>query len=148
MCLFPGICNVLLCKCTQCHVLDCCPWLCSETMLTVCAATMPLCVQVPSFDNKVAMTMIEQELGRPWQEVYSQLTPRPIAAASLGQVRLQSCTTSFCCLESHGKSLSFYSCIMFRNDQGLPDPNHACMTWTKVFRLKPVVQSVVCHTLL
>ena len=33
------------------------------------------------------MTMIEQELGRPWQQVYSQLTPRPIAAASLGQVR-------------------------------------------------------------
>lgn len=43
-------------------------------------------MQVPSFDNKVAMTMVQQELGRPWQEVYSQLTPRPIAAASLGQV--------------------------------------------------------------
>ena len=43
-------------------------------------------MQVPSFDNKVAMTMIQQELGRPWQEVYSELTPRPIAAASLGQV--------------------------------------------------------------
>ncbi|KAL0029176.1 hypothetical protein WJX79_000719 [Trebouxia sp. C0005] len=45
-----------------------------------------LCDKVPSFDSKVAMTMIEQELGRPWQQVYSQLTPRPIAAASLGQV--------------------------------------------------------------
>ena len=44
------------------------------------------CMQVPSFDSKVAMTMIEQELGQPWQAVYSQLTPRPIAAASLGQV--------------------------------------------------------------
>ena len=49
-------------------------------------------MQVPSFDNKVAMTMIQQELGRPWQEVYSQLTPRPIAAASLGQVCLKFCT--------------------------------------------------------
>ena len=48
-------------------------------------------MQVPSFDNKVAMTMIQQELGRPWQDVYSQLTPRPIAAASLGQVCLHSC---------------------------------------------------------
>ena len=48
-------------------------------------------MQVPSFDNKVAMTMIQQELGRPWQEVYSQLTPKPIAAASLGQVYLQLC---------------------------------------------------------
>lgn len=45
-----------------------------------------LCDKVPSFDSKVAMKMIEQELGRPWQQVYSQLTPRPIAAASLGQV--------------------------------------------------------------
>lgn len=33
------------------------------------------------------MKMIEQELGRPWQQVYAELTPRPIAAASLGQVR-------------------------------------------------------------
>ena len=53
--------------------------------------TQCLCMQVPSFDNKVAMTMIQQELGRPWQDVYSQLTPRPIAAASLGQVCLHSC---------------------------------------------------------
>ncbi len=49
---------------------------------------MNWCMQVPSFDSKVAMAMIEQELGRPWQQVYSQLTPRPIAAASLGQVRI------------------------------------------------------------
>ena len=42
-------------------------------------------VQVPSFDSRVAMSMIEQELGRPWQQVYKELTPRPIAAASLGQ---------------------------------------------------------------
>lgn len=54
-----------------------------------------LYMQVPSFDNKVAMTMIQQELGRPWQDVYSQLTPRPIAAASLGQVRLNSCNMVF-----------------------------------------------------
>ena len=42
--------------------------------------------QVPSFDSGVAMKMISQELGRPWQEVYAELTPEPIAAASLGQV--------------------------------------------------------------
>ena len=45
-------------------------------------------MQVPSFDSRVAMTMIEQELGRPWQQVYAELTPRPIAAASLGQVSI------------------------------------------------------------
>lgn len=42
---------------------------------------------MPSFDNGVAMSMIEQELGRPWQDIYVELTPEPIAAASLGQVR-------------------------------------------------------------
>lgn len=45
-----------------------------------------LCDKVPSFDNKVAMDTIQMELGRPWQEVYAELTPDPIAAASLGQV--------------------------------------------------------------
>ena len=45
-----------------------------------------LCDKVPSYDSKVAMKLLEQELGRPWQEVYAELTPEPIAAASLGQV--------------------------------------------------------------
>lgn len=45
-----------------------------------------LCDKVPSFDSGVAMELINQELGRPWQEVYSELSPQPIAAASLGQV--------------------------------------------------------------
>ena len=45
-----------------------------------------LCDKVPSFENKVAMSVIQQELGRPWHEVYADLTPDPIAAASLGQV--------------------------------------------------------------
>ncbi|XP_024359364.1 uncharacterized protein [Physcomitrium patens] len=45
-----------------------------------------LCDKVPSFPNDVAMALIESELGKPWQEVYSELTESPIAAASLGQV--------------------------------------------------------------
>ena len=45
-----------------------------------------LCDKVPSFDSGVAMRLIEDELGRPWREVYAELTPEPIAAASLGQV--------------------------------------------------------------
>lgn len=45
-----------------------------------------LCDKVPSFDSGVAIRLIEDELGRPWQEVYAELTPEPIAAASLGQV--------------------------------------------------------------
>ena len=31
--------------------------------------------------------MLQDELGAPWHEVYAELTPEPIAAASLGQVR-------------------------------------------------------------
>jgi aarF domain-containing kinase len=45
-----------------------------------------LCDKVPSFPTSIAMEQLQQELGRPWQEIYSELTPEPIAAASLGQV--------------------------------------------------------------
>jgi aarF domain-containing kinase len=45
-----------------------------------------LCDKVPSFDSKVAMKQLELELGKPWNEIYAELTPEPIAAASLGQV--------------------------------------------------------------
>lgn len=45
-----------------------------------------LCDKVPSFDSKIAMKQLEMELGKPWPEIYSELTPEPIAAASLGQV--------------------------------------------------------------
>ena len=45
-----------------------------------------LCDKVPSFDSEVAMALVESELGRPWHEIYKELTPKPIAAASLGQV--------------------------------------------------------------
>ncbi|MEL6929943.1 MAG: AarF/ABC1/UbiB kinase family protein [Cyanobacteria bacterium J06600_6] len=42
--------------------------------------------KIPSFDNKVAFRFIEEELGAPPAEIYAELSPRPIAAASLGQV--------------------------------------------------------------
>ncbi|XP_058095034.1 uncharacterized protein LOC131240665 [Magnolia sinica] len=45
-----------------------------------------LCDKVPSFPDDVAMALIEEELGQPWQNIYSELTSSPIAAASLGQV--------------------------------------------------------------
>ncbi|KAI5072142.1 hypothetical protein GOP47_0012248 [Adiantum capillus-veneris] len=45
-----------------------------------------LCDKVPSFPNDVAMDLIEAELGSHWSESYSELSPSPIAAASLGQV--------------------------------------------------------------
>ncbi|KAG5185217.1 hypothetical protein JKP88DRAFT_271995 [Tribonema minus] len=46
-----------------------------------------LCDKVPSYDSKIAMATIERELGKPVLEVYSEITPEPLAAASLGQGR-------------------------------------------------------------
>nr|XP_010936094.1 uncharacterized protein LOC105055798 isoform X3 [Elaeis guineensis] len=45
-----------------------------------------LCDKVPSFPDDVAMSLIKEELGQPWYNIYSELTSSPIAAASLGQV--------------------------------------------------------------
>ncbi len=42
--------------------------------------------KIPSFPNEVAFRFIEEELGKPPEEIYAELSPEPIAAASLGQV--------------------------------------------------------------
>ncbi|NEO53605.1 MAG: AarF/ABC1/UbiB kinase family protein [Okeania sp. SIO3B5] len=42
--------------------------------------------QLPPFPNELAYRFIEEELGFPPEEIYAELTPNPIAAASLGQV--------------------------------------------------------------
>ncbi|NEO86206.1 MAG: AarF/ABC1/UbiB kinase family protein [Spirulina sp. SIO3F2] len=42
--------------------------------------------QLPPFDNALAFATIERELDRPIDEVYREIGPNPIAAASLGQV--------------------------------------------------------------
>merc|ERR1719162_537891 len=45
-----------------------------------------LCDKVSSYDSKVAFATIERELGKPVNEIFSEITPEPVAAASLGQV--------------------------------------------------------------
>ncbi|CAN1341426.1 Protein ACTIVITY OF BC1 COMPLEX KINASE 1, chloroplastic [Linum perenne] len=48
-----------------------------------------LCIlqdDVPSFPNQIAFNIIEEELGQPLEAVFSKITSRTIAAASLGQV--------------------------------------------------------------
>ncbi len=42
--------------------------------------------QLPSFPNQVAYQFIEEELGESPQSIYAELSEKPIAAASLGQV--------------------------------------------------------------
>lgn len=42
--------------------------------------------QLPCFPNEIAYQFIEEELGKPATEIYAELSPEPIAAASLGQV--------------------------------------------------------------
>ncbi|HIK46910.1 MAG TPA: AarF/ABC1/UbiB kinase family protein [Leptolyngbyaceae cyanobacterium M65_K2018_010] len=42
--------------------------------------------QLPPFSNDIAFHFIEVELGAPAREIYAELSPEPVAAASLGQV--------------------------------------------------------------
>ncbi len=42
--------------------------------------------QLPAFEQAIAFGIIETELGRSITETYSQISPQPVAAASLGQV--------------------------------------------------------------
>lgn len=42
--------------------------------------------QLPAFDNAIAYDIIETELGRSVSEIFKELSPNPVAAASLGQV--------------------------------------------------------------
>jgi len=42
--------------------------------------------QLPPFANAIAYQFIEEELGAPPEEIFAELSPNPVAAASLGQV--------------------------------------------------------------
>lgn len=42
--------------------------------------------QLPPFDNAIAYQFITEELGQTPEQIYAELSPQPIAAASLGQV--------------------------------------------------------------
>ncbi|KAG5394395.1 hypothetical protein IGI04_024358 [Brassica rapa subsp. trilocularis] len=42
--------------------------------------------QIPPFPNNVAMRCIEEQLGAPVSKLFADISPKPVAAASLGQV--------------------------------------------------------------
>ena len=54
--------------------------------------------QIPPFPDEDAYALICAEMGAPVQTIFSELSPSPIAAASLGQVR--QLPGSFLCLSS------------------------------------------------
>ena len=45
-----------------------------------------LCDKVPCYSSTLAFETIKAELGKPVSELFSEITPEPVAAASLGQV--------------------------------------------------------------
>ena len=53
-----------------------------------------LCDKVPSYESDIAFATIERELRRPVDEIFSFITPEPVAAASLGQVVSVPCPRS------------------------------------------------------
>jgi hypothetical protein len=48
--------------------------------------------RISPFSTEVAFNTIEQELGLPIDELFSEISPEPIAAASLGQVYICLCS--------------------------------------------------------
>lgn len=62
--------------------------------------------RLPSFPTPVALSVIEEELKRPVEEVFVGLSPEPVAAASLGQAGF----CSFC--HSMAPIISKKSCIL------------------------------------
>jgi predicted unusual protein kinase regulating ubiquinone biosynthesis (AarF/ABC1/UbiB family) len=75
-----------------------------------------LCDKVPSFDTSVAMAVVDIELGKPWQESFAELSPEPIAAASLGQVYRGKLHTGVLpwILRLHTATCSFVRCVGHR----------------------------------
>ena len=57
-----------------------------------------LCDKVPAFDNELARQTVRDELGTSIESVFSEFSPRPIAAASLGQVCV--CVALWVCLRA------------------------------------------------
>lgn len=43
---------------------------------------------VPPFPDEEAFAIIQEQLGQPLEAVFSSISEQPVAAASLGQVRL------------------------------------------------------------
>lgn len=102
----------------------------------VCAA--PYCSQddVPSFSDELAFSIMEQQLGRPVNQVFSSISERPIAAASLGQVGPQAQnspgTAAAAAICMHDAWTGVLWVCKGLHVQAQPGTTHACMhdAWT------------------
>lgn len=52
----------------------------------ICAELAKLQDQIPPFPTRAAFRAIETQLGAPIEKLFQEISPEPIAAASLGQV--------------------------------------------------------------
>lgn len=52
----------------------------------ICAELAKLQDQIPPFPTRHALRAIETQLGAPLESLFQEISPEPVAAASLGQV--------------------------------------------------------------
>jgi aarF domain-containing kinase len=75
-----------------------------------------LCDKVPSYDSKIAFATIERELGRPVDEIFAEITPEPVAAASVSTFTTQSPLFGYVTIRYH--SYRFFLCATIQNKLG------------------------------
>ena len=76
-----------------------------------------LCDKVPSFDSKIAFGTIERELGKSVDEIFSEITPEPVAAVSFPPLGLF--YQKHLILSSLNKPLIFFICRLLFLQKGL-----------------------------
>ena len=82
--------------------------------------------QIPPFSSAEAMDVLQAELGCPPSVHFSELSPEPVAAASLGQVRA-------CCL----LMLSAVTCLLPLWDPCVQPPSRIVQGIAKIDRQHP-----------
>ena len=99
--------------------------------------------EVPPFPFTEAAAIIEQELGRPWDEIYAAFSAEPLAAASIGQVhcaRLPDDTEVVVKIRRPGISVQMESDLEILLEVARFADRHT--VWGKVYRTSAVVQEL------
>lgn len=99
--------------------------------------------EVPPFPFTEAAAIIEQELGRPWDEIYAAFSAEPLAAASIGQVhcaRLPDDTEVVVKIRRPGISVQMETDLEILLEVARFADRHT--VWGKVYRTSAVVQEL------